>query len=158
MTYFFSSMIKLTRQELINIVLDYKHKFDNYLGSINAELLERKTKFTKMESYLEISQKLNVKLEESLVAAERKCQANERYSRRKYLKISVIPESVSDNALEDKIQGVLTGIDVKVDTDNFESYHCLKGKGNKGRVILKLTRKETEKIILNRKSPEKYRP
>ena len=111
-----------------------------------------------MESYLEISQKLNVKLVESLVAAEQKFQANEQYSRRNYLKISVIPESVSDNALEDKIQGVLTGIDVEVDTDNFEQYHCLKGKGNKGRVILKLTRKETEKIISNRKSPEKYRP
>ena len=73
MAYFLSSLIKLTRQELINIVLDYKRKFDNSLGSINAELLKRKTKFTKMESYLEIPQKLNVKLVESLVAAERKC-------------------------------------------------------------------------------------
>ena len=72
MACFLSSLIKLTRQELINIVLDCKHKFDNSLGSINAELLERKTKFTKMESYLEISQKLNVKLVESLVAAEQK--------------------------------------------------------------------------------------
>lgn len=54
-------------------MLDYKRKFGNSLGSINAELLKRKTKFTKMESYLEIPQKLNVKLVESLVAAERKC-------------------------------------------------------------------------------------
>ena len=54
-------------------MLDYKRKFDNSLGSINAELLKRKTKFTKMESYLEIPKKLNVKLVESLVAAERKC-------------------------------------------------------------------------------------
>ena len=73
MAYFLSSLIKLTRHKLINIVLDYKHKFGNSLGSINAELLERNTKFTKMESYLEISQKLNVKLVESLAAAEQKC-------------------------------------------------------------------------------------
>lgn len=35
------------------------------------------------------------------------------YSRRK---CSGIPESVSDKTLEDKIQGVLGGIDVEVDT------------------------------------------
>ena len=34
------------------------------------------------------------------------------------------PESVSDNALEDKIQGVLRGIDTKVET-----CHRLQGKG-----------------------------
>ena len=55
MTYFLSSPIKLTRAELANIVLDYQHKFDNSLGSIDAELLELKTKFTKMESDLTIS-------------------------------------------------------------------------------------------------------
>ena len=32
------------------------------------------------------------------------------------LEISGIPESVSDNALEDKIQGVLHGIDAEVQT------------------------------------------
>ena len=31
---------------------------------------------------------------------------------------SGIPESVSDNALEDKIRGVLPGIDVEVDTES----------------------------------------
>ena len=50
-----SSLIKLTREELANIVLDYQHKFDNSLGSINAEFLEVKAKFSKMESDLTIS-------------------------------------------------------------------------------------------------------
>ena len=68
------------------------------------------------------------------------------------LKIPGIPKSVSDNALEDKIQGVLHGIDAKVDTENIESCHRLKGKGSKGRVILKLSkRKDAEKIKLNKK-------
>ena len=47
MTYFLSSLIKLTRQELANTVLDYQHKFDISLGSVNAELLELKTEVTK---------------------------------------------------------------------------------------------------------------
>ena len=147
MTYSLSSLIKLTREELANIVLDYQHKFDNSLGSINTELLELKTKSTKMESDLTISRKVNVKLMERLVATERKCWANEQYSKRECLEISGIPESVSDNALEDKIQGVLRGIDAEVDTENIESCHRLKGKGSKGSVVLKLSkRKDTEKI------------
>ena len=120
MTYSLSSLIKLTREELVNIVLDYQHKFDNSLGSINAEILELKTKFTKMESDLAISRNVNTKLVERLVVTERKCWANEQYSRRECLEISGIPESVSDDALEDKIQGVLRGIDVEVDTENIE--------------------------------------
>ena len=68
------------------------------------------------------------------------------------LEISGIPESVSDNALEDNIQRVLHGIDAEVDTENIEPCHHLKGKGSKGRVILKLSkRKDAEKIKLNKK-------
>ena len=152
MAYPLSSLIKLTREELTNIALDWQYKFDNSLGSISAELLELKTKFTKMESDLAISRNVNVKLVECLVVTERKCWASEQYSRRECLEISGIPESISDNALEDKIPGVLRGIDVKVDTENIESYHRLKGKGSKGKVILKLSkRKDAEKIKSNKK-------
>ena len=63
-----------------------------------------------------------------------------------------VPESVSDNALEDKIQRVLRGIDAEVDKENIESCHCLKGKASKGSVILKLSeREDAEKIKSNKK-------
>ena len=153
MAYSLSFLIKLTREELANIVLDYQHKFDNSLGSINAKLLELKTKFTKMESDLTIFRNVNVKLMERLVVTERKYWANEQYSTKECLEISGIPESVRDNALEDKIQGVLRGIDAEVDSENIESCHRLKGRGSKGRVILKLfNRKDAEKIKLNKKT------
>ena len=143
MAYSLSSLIKLTREELANIVMDYQHKFDNSLGSINAELLELKTKFTKMESGLTISRDVNAKLMERL---------GQSAIRRECLEISSIPESVSDNTLEDKIQGVLLGIDAEVDKENIESCHHLEGKGSKGRVLLKLSkRKDVEKIKLNKK-------
>ena len=66
------------------------------------------------------------------------------------LETSGIPESVSDNALKYKIQGVLRGIDVEVDTENIELCHLLKERGNKRKVIIKLyKRKNTGKIKLN---------
>ena len=87
-----------------------------------------------------------------LVVTKQKCWANEQYSRRECLEISGIPESVNDNVLEDKIQGVLLGIDVDVDKENIESCYCLKGKGNKGKVILKLSKREdADKIKSNTK-------
>ena len=129
MAYSLSSLIKLTRGELATIVLGYQHKFDNSLESINAELLELKTKFTKMESDLTISRNVNVKWMKRLVVTDWKCWVNERYSRRESLEISGISESASDNALEDKIQEILRGIDAEVDTENIESCHRLKGNG-----------------------------
>ena len=108
-----------------------------------------------MESDLVISQNVNVKLVGRLVVTERKCWANEQYSRRECLEISGIPESVSDNALEDKIQGGTKWNDAEVDAENIESCHRLKGKGSKGRVILKLSkRKDAEKIKSNKKKME----
>ena len=83
---------------------------------------------------------------------ERKCWANKQYLRREYLEIAAIPESVSDNAFEDKIQGVLSGIDTKVHTENIESCHRLKGKGSKGRVTPKVSKgKDADKIKINKK-------
>ena len=101
-----------------------------------------------MESDLAISRNVNVKLVERLVVTERKCWTNEQCLRRECLEISGVPESVTDNALEDKIQGVLRGKDVEIRTGNIDSYDRLKGKGSKGKVILKLSkRKDAEKKI-----------
>ena len=95
-----------------------------------------------MEYDLTISRNVNVKLMERLVVTERKCWANEQYSRRECLEISGIPESVSDDVLEDKIQGVLRAIDAEVDTEKIDSCHRLKGKSSKGRVIRERTQKK----------------
>ena len=85
---------------------------------------------------------------------KRKCWANEQYSRRECLEISSILEPVG--ALEDKIQRVLRGIVVEVDLENIESYlqeeRKKERKGNKGKVIRKLSKREdADKIILNKK-------
>ena len=56
-----------------------------------------------------------------------------------------------DIALEDKVQGVLRGKDVEIDLENNESCHPLKGKGNKGKIILKLFKRKDKKILFSEK-------
>ena len=46
---------------------------------------------------------MNTKLSERLVTMERRFYANEQYSSRECLEISVIPVSVADNGLESKV-------------------------------------------------------
>lgn len=149
MVYSLSSPIKLTRKELTNIFLDYQRKFDNSLGSVNAELLELKSNFTKMKSDHVISRNVKVKLVERLVVTEQECLVNEQYS--DFPGISVIPESVSDNT-----RRILREIDVEVDTENIAPYHRLKGNGNKENVILKLCKRKDRQSKMKQKPPEKY--
>ena len=86
------------------------------------------------------------------MVTEQKYWTNEQNLVRECLEISSIPESVSNNALEDKIQRLLRGKDVEVDSENTESCHRLKGKRNKGKFFLKLSkRKDADKIKLNKK-------
>ena len=91
MTYPLLSL-KLTREELTNIALDYQNIFNNSLNSINAELLELKTKLAKMEYNLSMSKDVNVKLVERLVVTERNCWTNEQHFWRECLELSCIPE------------------------------------------------------------------
>ena len=58
------------------------------------ELKELKTDFCKLESELAISRNVNNKLTKQLILAERKCWANEKYSRRECIEISGIPKSI----------------------------------------------------------------
>ena len=55
MAYSLSSLIKVSRKEVANIVLNHQYKFNNSLDPIKAELHELKTRFTKIESDLAIS-------------------------------------------------------------------------------------------------------
>ena len=49
------SPIKMNKDVLAGMVLDYKERFDSSLSAINDELKELKTEFRKVESDLAIS-------------------------------------------------------------------------------------------------------
>lgn len=77
-----------------------------------GELLELKTLSTKIESALATSKNVDGKLTKILLVTEQKYWTNEQYLSSEGLEICSILESVNVNASENKIQGVLCGIDI----------------------------------------------
>ena len=73
------------------------------------------------------------------------------YNRRNNVKISGIPQSVSDNQLEQKAADILKVIDVNITTNEIEACHRL-GKKKKN-VILRVTKgKHCLKALRNKKN------
>ena len=72
---------KLTKEEWSNIVIEYENKFDNMFPNINAELTSLKGRFTKMESQLLVTRRVNDNLVKQDRILERKCTEIGQYSR-----------------------------------------------------------------------------
>ena len=72
---------KLTKEEWSNIVIEYQNKFDNMFPNINAELSSLKGRFTKMESQLLVTRRVNDNLVKQDRILERKCTEIGQYSR-----------------------------------------------------------------------------
>ena len=76
-----ASLVKLNKEELVRLLLDYQGKFNSILDDLKNNFDELKTKFTKLEADVNISRNVNSKLSGRLIDVERKCFANEQYSR-----------------------------------------------------------------------------
>ena len=98
-----SSLMRLNKEGLVRMLLDYQGKFNNILDELKNNLNELKTKFCKLKFDLHISRNVNDKLSDKLTVLERKCYANEQYSRRECLKILGIPAEVGDKDIEKKV-------------------------------------------------------
>ena len=94
--------MRLNKEDLVRMLLDYQGKFNNILDELKNDLHELKTKFCKLESDLRISRNVNDKLSDKLTVLEHKCHANEQCYRRKCLEISDIPAEVEDKNIEKK--------------------------------------------------------
>ena len=54
-----NALKKLNKEELSNMVMDYQNKFDNMWSNINVELTSSRDRFTKMESQLLVTRRMN---------------------------------------------------------------------------------------------------
>ena len=70
------TLMKMNKDVLLGMVLDYEERFDSTLSAINDELKELKTEFRKPESDLASSRNVNGKLTKELILVERKCWTN----------------------------------------------------------------------------------
>ena len=152
MAFNLESLMKLGKEMLAGMVLDCKEKFDTTHTNINKKLTDLRLKFTKLESDLAISKIINSKLSSQLTKVERKCWANEQYSRRECLDISSILDSISQNDLESKIYDIFHECDADIDPVNIEACHRLKSNHWPKKVIVKLARrKDALKILRGKK-------
>ena len=125
-----SSLMLLNKEGLVRMLLDYQGQFNNILDELKNDLNELKTNFCKLKSDLHISRNVNDKLSHKLVVLERKCHANEQYSRRECLEISGISAEVRDKDIEKKVLEILDVIDAPVNTDLVEDCHSITSKGS----------------------------
>ena len=160
------SLMKLNKEDLVRRTLDYQGKFNNILrdlkkdiSDLKSDLSGLKSDFSKLEADIKVSRNVNSKLSERLVTMERRCYANEQYSGRECLEISVIPSSVADKDLEWKVLEILEEIDAPIDLTLVEDCHGLPSKGSSMKVIVKLNRrKDIHRILVNKNKLKNSKP
>ena len=146
-----ATLRKLTKDEVIPLTLEYQAKFDSTLSNINKELSELRNDFKKIESKLSVSKNVNSKLHEQVVALERQCWVNSQYSRRECSEITGIPDSISNDDLEETTIKIFDKLDVATDPSNIEDCHWLKSNGPK-KVIIKSARRKDANLIRKNKN------
>ena len=95
-----AALNKLSKEEIINLALDYQSKFDSKLAGIRNELSDFKKDFEKLGSNLSVARQVNSVLRERVTSLERQCWSNSQYSRRECLELTGFPETSDNNTLE----------------------------------------------------------
>ena len=137
---------KLTKDELVNLSLEYQNKFTLTLTRIESDIGNLRKDLKKVEADLAITRNVNSKLRERVVSLERQCWSNSQYSRCKCLEISGFLGSLKNEDLEGTVLKVLEELNVVVDPSNVGDCHWLASRTSK-KVIIKLSRrKDANKI------------
>ena len=110
------------------MVIEYQNKFHNMLSNINAEFTSLRDRLAKMESQLLVARRLSDNLVKQNHILERKCAANEQYSRLECLEISGIADSISNNNLEQTVLKIFNETGVAINSRDVEACHCLNQK------------------------------
>ena len=145
-----AALRKLTKDEVIALTLEYQAKFNNTVSNINRELSELRNDFKKIEAELSVSKNVNNKLHERVIALERQCWGNNQYSRRECLEITGVPDSVSNDDLEETIIKIFDKLNVAIDPSNIEDCHWLKSSRPK-KVIIKFARRKDANLVRKNK-------
>ena len=92
--------------------------------------------------------KVNV-LENKIIDLEIENNNVDQYSRRNKVEILGIPQSVSDNQLEEKVVNILKAIDANITLNEIEACHRL-GKKKKNVIVRVINRKHYSKTLQNK--------
>ena len=112
-----------------------------------------------MESQLLVARRVNDNLMKQNCILERKCAANEQYSRREYLDILEISEIISNNNSKETVFKIFDETGVTVNSRDVEACHRLNQKANPKKVIIKLSkRKDVARVMNNKKKLKSMKP
>ena len=147
------SFSKLSKQELIAMMLQMQNEMESSDTKFAEELRELNESFQQLKSDLTITKNVNSQLHNRLVNMEKQCWANAQYSRRECVEIVGIPTSVPDNELEKTFCKIVDNVGIKISDRDIESCHRV---GSQGRTIVKFSHRkdcqqllEVKKIFLN---------
>ena len=104
-----------------------------------------------MESQILVPRRVNDKLVKQSRILEKKCAANDQNSRREYLEISRIPDSISNNNLEETVPKIFSETGVTINSRDVEACHRLNQPANPKKVIIKLPKRKYVARVMNDK-------
>ena len=146
-----ASLKAMNKSQLINIIRDYESKLNDDFDDMKSNLEKLNAKLDKLESDNKIVSNINSKLVNRTISLERRIMHMEQYSRKECLELSGIPDSVTDNNLEEFTLKIFDAIDAPVCATNIESCHRLFSYQKPNKVIVKLSRrKDAENIMSNK--------
>ena len=117
------------------------------LSNISNDLSELRNDFKKIELELSVSKNVNSKLQERVVVLEIQCWRREcEYSRRECLEITAVPDSISNDDMEETTIKIFETLDVTIGPSYTEDCHWLKSNGPK-KVIIKFARRKNANNI-----------
>ena len=67
---------RLTKDELVNLTLEYQSKFNSSLANIDKDMAELRNNFKQIGVDLAISLSVNTKLRDRIISLERQCCSN----------------------------------------------------------------------------------
>ena len=92
MTLLEETLQKLTKDELVNLSLEYQIKCNLTLANTGKDMGEVRNYFEKLEADLAISWSVNNKLRDRIISLECQCWSNSQYSRCECLEITDLPD------------------------------------------------------------------
>ena len=141
-----ATLKKLSKDEVINLLLDYQNKFETTLTRMNTDLSglrqdlsDLKQNYIKLESELSVARQVDNKLKEHIVSLEHQCRNNSQYPRRECLEITGIPDKTDQKDLENTALNIFRKLNVETDSLNIEECHWLPSKEPK-RAIIKFSK------------------
>ena len=118
-----ATLKKLSKDEVINLLLDYQNKFETTLTRMNTDLSglrqdlsDLKQNYIKLESELSVARQVDNKLKEHIVSLEHQCRNNSQYPRRECLEITGIPDKTDQKDLENTALNIFRKLDVEIDS------------------------------------------